>query len=118
MTPLVLQYAEEVARRHHTTAEEVLNRSRSNAACAGRRALWMRLRDLGWSLDHIGRETAYDHSTVSYGLSKLRKAPKRAPKQPRRGDAPPTTDEVAREKVLAAAAAMLAKHQRELAQRY
>lgn len=110
ISPLTLQYAQEAARCHNTSASAVFSTDRTRRVVAARWQVWRWLSADGLSPRRIGEATGHDRTSVLHGLGMVavsRPAPDR-----------PASDTEARQAVQAAAAAMLAKHQREVESRY
>jgi chromosomal replication initiation ATPase DnaA len=60
--------AEQVARRHGISVEELFARKRMRHLFVARAELYRLLRDQGWSLPAIGAFVGRDHSTVMMAL--------------------------------------------------
>ncbi len=56
-------------RAHGVHLEEVHGRTRRAQYTAARVAIWAWLREMGWSLEEVGRLFGRDHSTVRDGLA-------------------------------------------------
>ena len=59
-----------VCRMYHVLPEEALGNGRSKQVCAGRRAIYAHLRELGFSLTEVGALLGRDHTTILYGIRK------------------------------------------------
>ena len=58
------ELAQACARAGRTTVEAMLSRSNETRAATARRALYVELRALGWTLPKIGRFVGRHHTTV------------------------------------------------------
>ncbi len=98
------QCAREAALRHGIELDQIFTTNRATAVVAARREVWRRLHSDGLTYGQIGRETGHTRSAVYLGV---------------KGSEPPTDSRAEGLRiVLANIAAMQAKHQRDLAQRY
>ena len=70
MTPMVADIVDQVCREHALNVDQVVGRCRFAPFVRARHEVWLRLRELGWSLPAIAAEFGVDHTTVMAGSRK------------------------------------------------
>lgn len=111
MTPRARDRLNRIASRHGVTWQQICSPSRKAPVVAARNEFWRWLRGEGYSLPEIGRHTGHHHTTVLHGIRTTPVQPRPKPPEPQ----PPSEGSLIVSRIIAA---MKAKHQRELAQRY
>lgn len=120
MTPRARIYAEDFAEQHGVSVDAIFSKARKGAVTAARWALWQRMASEGLTPVQIESETGHHRASVHHALRRMRGGAfvrQRAQRRPRKAAYRPLSEEGLRI-VQANIAAMQAKHQRDLAQRY